>query len=75
MVAALNEALVYWLRYRDDVAAECGIERDPDGLHRLAARTEFSYLPKNSTAYPLSSGKLPRSPRDSQLKVLLLPFL
>ena len=56
MVAALNEALVNWLRYRDDVAAVCGIERDPDSLHRLAARTEFSYPPKKSTAYPLSSG-------------------
>lgn len=37
VVAAMEEALAYWLRYRDDVAAVCGIERDPKGLPRLAA--------------------------------------
>jgi pyrroloquinoline-quinone synthase len=34
--AATQQALAYWLRYRDQVAAACGIERGPDGLPRLA---------------------------------------
>ncbi len=55
MVAAMSEALAYWLRYRDDVAAACGIERDPDGVPRLAERMAFSHLPKKSAAYPVSS--------------------
>jgi pyrroloquinoline-quinone synthase len=50
VVATMNKALVCWHRYRDDVAAVCGIERDPDGPPRLAAHTAFSHLPKNSTA-------------------------
>jgi pyrroloquinoline-quinone synthase len=36
VVSAMEEALAYWLRYRDDVAAACGIERGRDGHPRLA---------------------------------------
>jgi len=35
VVEAMEEALVYWLQYRDDVALMCGIERGPDGKPRL----------------------------------------
>ena len=51
-----NEALVYWHCYRDNVVAVCGIESDPDGPPRLAERKAFFHIPRNSTAYPLSSG-------------------
>lgn len=51
VVKIVKEALVYWLRYRDDVAAVCGIERDPEGHPRLVIRKEFSDPPKNTTAY------------------------
>lgn len=39
VVSAMEEALAYWLHYRDEVAAVCGIERGPDGHPRLAAKT------------------------------------
>jgi pyrroloquinoline-quinone synthase len=55
VVASMKEALGFWLRYRDDVAAVCGIERDSKGAPRLAERTAFSHLPKKSAAYPVSS--------------------
>lgn len=35
LVFAMENALVSWLCYRDEVAAVCGIERGPDGLPRL----------------------------------------
>lgn len=38
VVEAMESALSRWLRYRDDVAAACGIERGPDGRPRLAPR-------------------------------------
>jgi pyrroloquinoline quinone (PQQ) biosynthesis protein C len=36
VVAAMHRALIFWLAYRDQVAAACGIERGPDGRPRLA---------------------------------------
>lgn len=38
VISAMDEALGYWLSYRDDVAAACGIERGPDGQPRLAGK-------------------------------------
>jgi pyrroloquinoline quinone (PQQ) biosynthesis protein C len=37
VAASMEQALARWLRYRDEVAAACGIERDPDGRPRLGA--------------------------------------
>lgn len=37
VVSAMKNALAHWLRYRDEVAAVCGIERGPDGRPRFAA--------------------------------------
>jgi len=37
VVASMERALTYWLRYRDAVAAACGLERGPDGRARLGA--------------------------------------
>jgi pyrroloquinoline-quinone synthase len=39
VVSAMESALAHWLRYRDEVAAACGIERGPDGRPRLATKT------------------------------------
>jgi len=36
VVASMRRALAYWLAYRDQVAAACGIERGPGGRPRLA---------------------------------------
>ena len=36
VVAAMQRALSYWLLYRDEVAAACGIARGPDGKPRFA---------------------------------------
>jgi len=38
VLTAVKRALTYWLRYRDAVAAACGIERGPDGRPRRASR-------------------------------------
>jgi len=38
VVAAMRKALAYWLRYRDEVAAACGIEPGPGGAPRPACR-------------------------------------
>ncbi len=35
VVSAMENTLAHWLRYRDEVAAVCGIERGPDGHPRL----------------------------------------
>jgi len=35
VVSAMEDALNYWLGYRDDVAAACGLERGPGGRPRL----------------------------------------
>jgi pyrroloquinoline-quinone synthase len=37
VAANMERALSHWLRYRDEVAATCGIARGPDGKPRLAA--------------------------------------
>jgi pyrroloquinoline-quinone synthase len=37
VVAAMQQALAYWLGYRDEVAGACGIERARDGRPRLAS--------------------------------------
>ena len=37
VVSAMADALAHWLRYRDEVAAVCGIERGPEGHARLIA--------------------------------------
>ncbi len=37
VVASMQRALTHWLRYRDEVAAACGIARGPDGKPRLAS--------------------------------------
>jgi pyrroloquinoline-quinone synthase len=39
VVSAMESGLAHWLRYRDEVAAACGIERGPDGRPRLATKT------------------------------------
>jgi pyrroloquinoline quinone (PQQ) biosynthesis protein C len=39
VVSAMESALTHWLRYRDEVAAACGIERGPDGRPRLATKS------------------------------------
>jgi pyrroloquinoline-quinone synthase len=36
VVAGMQRALSYWLRYRDEVAAACGIARGRDGKPRIA---------------------------------------
>ncbi len=36
VVKAMEEGLAHWLRYRDGVAAACGIRRGPDGRPRVA---------------------------------------
>jgi pyrroloquinoline-quinone synthase len=38
VVATMERALTCWLRYRDEVAGACGIERGPDGRPRLASK-------------------------------------
>lgn len=38
VVSAMEEALGYWLSYRDDMAAACGIKRAPDGRPMLALK-------------------------------------
>jgi pyrroloquinoline-quinone synthase len=38
VLAAMEGALGHWLRYRDEVAAGCGIERDAAGSPRVASR-------------------------------------
>ena len=38
VVATMSKVLAYWLRYRDEVAAACGIERARGGVPRLACR-------------------------------------
>lgn len=38
VLSAMEQALAYWLRYRDDVAAACGIERGPDGRPRFTVK-------------------------------------
>ncbi len=38
VVSAIEEALGYWLSYRDDVAAACGIKRALDGQPTLALK-------------------------------------
>lgn len=35
VVGSMEEALAAWLRYRDDVAAACGLARDPDDNPKL----------------------------------------
>jgi hypothetical protein len=37
VVENMKRALTHWLRYRDEVAAACGIERGPEGKPRIAA--------------------------------------
>jgi pyrroloquinoline-quinone synthase len=37
VVASMERALTYWLRYRDEVAAACGLARGSDGRARLAS--------------------------------------
>jgi pyrroloquinoline-quinone synthase len=37
VVAGMQRALSYWLRYRDEAAAACGIARGRDGKPRIAA--------------------------------------
>ncbi len=37
VVAAMNKGLAHWLRYRDEVAAACGIERARGGSPRVAS--------------------------------------
>jgi len=37
VVAGMQRALTHWLRYRDEVAAACGIARGPEGKPRIAA--------------------------------------
>ena len=37
VLMAMEQVLAHWLRYRDDVAAACGIERGPDGHSRVAS--------------------------------------
>ena len=39
VVSAIENALACWLRYRDEVAAACGIERGPDGHPRLIVKS------------------------------------
>lgn len=39
VLSAMEEALASWLRYRDDVAQVCGIERGDDGRPRVATPT------------------------------------
>ena len=38
VVSAMEQAVAYWLRYRDDVAVACGIERGPGGRPRLTTK-------------------------------------
>jgi pyrroloquinoline-quinone synthase len=38
VVAAMKQALVYWLRYRDEVAAACGIKSDSDYRVKVGTR-------------------------------------
>jgi pyrroloquinoline-quinone synthase len=38
VAASMERALAHWLRYRDEVAAACGIERGRDGSPRLSSR-------------------------------------
>ncbi len=38
-LSAMENALAHWLRYRDQVAAACGIERGADGHPRLTAKS------------------------------------
>jgi pyrroloquinoline quinone (PQQ) biosynthesis protein C len=37
VVVSMEQALAHWLRYRDEVAAACGLERGPDGRPRLSS--------------------------------------
>ncbi|TMA04639.1 MAG: iron-containing redox enzyme family protein [Deltaproteobacteria bacterium] len=39
VVSAIENALACWLRYRDEVAVACGIERGPDGHPRLIVKS------------------------------------
>jgi pyrroloquinoline quinone (PQQ) biosynthesis protein C len=39
VVSAMENALGHWLRYRDEVAAACGIERGPRGHPRVTAKS------------------------------------
>jgi len=40
VVANMRDALARWLRYRDEVAAACGLERGRDGKPRLASKSK-----------------------------------